>query len=82
MIPMATRPASTIGGVNHTLTYDAENRLITVKQGTITIAGFAYDGDVNRIQSTVNLVDLVSRVPTAARRSACASSPQSVRSPG
>jgi RHS repeat-associated protein len=38
----------------YTLTYDAENRLITVKQGSTTIASFVYDGDGSRIKSTVN----------------------------
>ncbi len=43
-----------IGGPTQTLTYDAENRLVTVKQGSTTIATFVYDGDGARIKSTIN----------------------------
>ncbi|HOU12682.1 MAG TPA: hypothetical protein PKZ84_06165 [Anaerolineae bacterium] len=43
-----------ISGVTYYLTYDAENRLTTVKQGTTTIATFVYDGDGNRVKSVLN----------------------------
>jgi RHS repeat-associated protein len=49
----------TIGGVAYTLIYDAENRLITVKQGSTTIASFTYDGDGNRIKSTIGSVTTI-----------------------
>ena len=37
----------------YTLTYDAENRLTTVKQGTTTIASFVYDGEGKRVRSSL-----------------------------
>ena len=36
-----------VGSVTHTLTYDGENRLVNVMNGSTTIATFVYDGDVN-----------------------------------
>ncbi len=43
-----------VGGVTHTLTYDAENRLTKVMNGSTTIASFVYDGDGQRVKSTLN----------------------------
>ncbi len=37
-----------------TLTYDSENRLIEVKKNSVSMATFVYDGDGNRVKSTVN----------------------------
>ena len=45
---MTTRTA----GSSYTLTYDAESRLVSVSGGGIT-AAFVYNGDGNRVQSTV-----------------------------
>jgi len=42
----------TIGGVVYTLTYDAENRLVSVS-GAAT-ASFTYDADGNRVKSVLN----------------------------
>ncbi len=44
----------TVGSVTHTLTYDAENRLTKVMNGATTIATFVYDGDGQRVKSTLN----------------------------
>jgi YD repeat-containing protein len=46
-----------IGGVTYTLSYDAENRLISYVGGVIT-AEFKYDADGNRVQGTVNGVTI------------------------
>jgi RHS repeat-associated protein len=48
---MTTR---TISGVTYTLTYDAENRLISVTGGN-TSASFTYDGDGNRVKSSITV---------------------------
>ncbi len=40
------------------LTYDAENRLVSVSGSGMT-ASFVYDGDGNRVQSTINGVTTV-----------------------
>ena len=40
-----------VGGGNYTLSYDAENRLVSVA-GSATVA-FVYDGDGNRVKATV-----------------------------
>ena len=42
-----------IGGQTFTLGYDAENRLVSVSGPSMT-ASFVYDGDGNRVKSTVN----------------------------
>ena len=42
----------TVGGSTYTLTYDAENRLVSIS-GAAT-ASFAYDADGNRIKSVLN----------------------------
>ena len=50
-----------IGGITYTLTYDAENRLVSYVGGSggLTInASFLYDGDGNRVQGTVNGVTI------------------------
>jgi len=44
----------TIGGVAYTFTFDYENRLTEVKQGTTTVATFVYDAEGNRVKGTVN----------------------------
>jgi hypothetical protein len=46
-----------IGGVPNTLTYDAENRLVSYVGGIIT-ASFLYDADGNRVQGIVNGVTI------------------------
>jgi len=43
-----------IGGVAYTFTFDYENRLTEVKQGTTTVATFVYDAEGNRVKGTVN----------------------------
>jgi RHS repeat-associated protein len=52
----------TIGSVTYTLTYDAENRLVSYQGGTIfggsIDATFLYDADGNRVQGTVNGVTI------------------------
>ncbi len=50
----ATRPAA-VGGVGITLTYGAENRLTGVS-GSVT-AGYAYDGDGQRVKATLGSGD-------------------------
>ncbi len=40
--------------MTHTLTYDGENRLTKVMNGATTIATFVYDGDGQRVKSTLN----------------------------
>ena len=42
----------TIGGVVYTLTYDAENRLVSVSG--VATASFTYDADGNRVKSVLN----------------------------
>jgi RHS repeat-associated protein len=67
MLATMTYPGNNTGGTDETvsytylpqgapdaLTYDAENRLVIVKQDGTTIATFVYDGDGNRIKSVVN----------------------------
>jgi RHS repeat-associated protein len=44
--------ASRYKGVSYTLTYDAENRLISVSGGGLS-ASFVYDGDGNRVKGVV-----------------------------
>jgi RHS repeat-associated protein len=44
----------TIGGVTYDLTFDEENRITAVKQGSTTIGSFVYDADGNRVKGTVN----------------------------
>ena len=41
----------TVGGSSYTLSYDAENRLVSVS-GAAT-ASFVYDGDGNRVKGTI-----------------------------
>jgi YD repeat-containing protein len=36
------------------LIYDAENRLVEVKKNSDSTATFIYDGDGNRVKSTIN----------------------------
>ena len=48
----------TIGSTTYILTYDAENRLTGVTWGTNS-AAFVYDGDGNRVKSTINGVMIV-----------------------
>ncbi|RPJ44886.1 MAG: hypothetical protein EHM21_09835, partial [Chloroflexi bacterium] len=43
-----------IGGVTYTLTYDAENRLVSYVGGSIN-AAFVYDGDGQRVKGTVTI---------------------------
>ena len=43
-----------VGSDTYDLAYDAENRLVEVKKNNITIATFVYDGDGNRVRSSVN----------------------------
>jgi RHS repeat-associated protein len=43
-----------IGADTFTLFYDAENRLIQVKKNNIEIASFVFDGNGNRVQSTLS----------------------------
>ena len=42
-----------VGSDTYDLAYDAENRLVEVKKNNITIATFVYDGDGNRVKSTI-----------------------------
>ncbi len=49
----------TIGGTAYSLTYDYENRLTEVKQGSTTLATFTYDADGNRVKGTVGGVNTV-----------------------
>ena len=48
---MITRIA---GSDTYTLTFDTENRLITVTKNTMPIATFTYDADVARVKGVVN----------------------------
>jgi RHS repeat-associated protein len=43
----------TLGGVNYTLTYDAENHMTGYSGGSVS-ASFVYDGDGQRVQATLN----------------------------
>jgi RHS repeat-associated protein len=43
-----------LGADTYDLAYDAENRLTQVKKNYTLMASFVYDGDGNRVQSTVN----------------------------
>ena len=43
----------TIAGVEYTLVYDYENRLVAVNQGATEIASFLYDADGSRVKGTV-----------------------------
>ena len=43
----------TRAGVDATFTYNAENKLIQVVQGSTTIATFVYDADGTRVQATI-----------------------------
>jgi RHS repeat-associated protein len=43
----------TVGGVTYTLVYDAENRLVEIKQGGTTIATYVYNGDGVRVKADV-----------------------------
>jgi RHS repeat-associated protein len=43
-----------IGADTFNLLYDAENRLVEVKQNDSTIAQFTFDGDGNRVKSTID----------------------------
>ena len=45
----------TIGGVAYTFTFDYENRLTEVKQGSTTLATFLYDADGNRVKGTATV---------------------------
>ncbi len=42
-----------MGGQHYTLVYDAENRVVSVS-GPSMSASFVYDGDGNRVKSTIN----------------------------
>ena len=64
--PVSRRPAravcrdfnnngkTTTDDLGRTQTYDAWNRLVTVKSGTVTLTSYAYDGQNWRIQQTTN----------------------------
>ena len=43
-----------VDGNAYILTYDAENRLVDVSRDGVSVASFVYDGDGQRVQSTVN----------------------------
>jgi len=45
-----------VGSDTYDLTYDAENRLVEVKKNNNSIAIFVYDGDGNRVKSTLSSV--------------------------
>ncbi|MCB9132118.1 MAG: RHS repeat-associated core domain-containing protein [Anaerolineales bacterium] len=49
----------TIAGVTYSFTFDYENRLTEVKQGTTSLATFVYDADGNRVKGTVSGVTTV-----------------------
>ena len=43
-----------VDGNAYILTYDAENRLVDVSRDGVSVASFVYDGNGQRVQSTVN----------------------------
>ena len=43
----------TVGGVTYGLIYDAENRLVEIRQGQTTIASYTYNPDGQRVKSDV-----------------------------
>jgi RHS repeat-associated protein len=45
--------SKTEGGLTTTYDWDAENRLVSVRQGTTTMASFVYDGRGRRVQKVV-----------------------------
>ena len=49
----------TIAGITYTFTFDYENRLTEVKQGSTSLATFLYDADGNRVKGTVSGVTTV-----------------------